>query len=63
MDIFTLLVEPYKISHVTTYTICVLCFDDDSLAAGAIKSVEDCFDFEIKGFNNPPEFQYELSLI
>ena len=49
----------------TTYTICILCFDDDSLIAGAIKSVEDCFDFEIKGFNNPPEFQssfYDIEL-
>lgn len=47
---------PYEIAHVTTYKICPLCSDNDSVEMGEEKKAEDCFNFEVIGFNNPPEF-------
>jgi len=41
--------------------LCVTCTDNDSVNQGIIKSLTACFDFEIKGFNNPPVFSGSFS--
>jgi hypothetical protein len=56
----TLIINPYDVADINTYTVSVTCEDNDSIGSGTTKSVTESFELNIEGVNTSPYFSTSL---